>query len=261
VSDLVALFDGLGPPVKESRAPPTFSGAPVPRAQQHHVARDHDGHPAILIEVAVEGPGAPPAITLQNLRVDHGLQCRVVQPDGEAVESRFSLVHCLSPTRFIHECFLRTMETVLYDLPADATGRDVAHAVDSLVELFHKLQRAPSKLPQGLWAELFLIVRAHEPRSLLRAWHVSASERFDFSEGTQRVEVKCAGDRRRRHHFTFGQVYPPSGATVHVASVFVEHCAGGTTLEDLWGRALELAGSDADLRAKIDRVLGTAVQK
>jgi hypothetical protein len=68
---------------------------------------------------------------------------------------------------------------------------------------------------------------------MVRAWHTDPTERYDFSAGKERIEVKCAVGRSRVHHFTLEQLTPPATTVVLVASVCTERSGGGTSLEDL----------------------------
>ena len=89
---------------------------------------------------------------------------------------------------------------------------------------------------------------------LLRAWHAEPAERFDFSSGLDRIEVKGSGNRTRSHHFTYHQAYPPDELSVFVASLFAEECVGGASLGDLWDKARSLATGNAELRLKVDQI-------
>jgi hypothetical protein len=84
----------------------------------------------------------------------------------------------------------------------------------------------PRKSVQGLWAELFLMARLRDPSALVAAWHSQLGDLYDFSAGSQRIEVKSAIGRIRRHHFTLEQVLPIPRTRVLIASVLVERGRG-----------------------------------
>jgi hypothetical protein len=258
------MFDGLQTPAGNADFMETFSGIQIPSLPSWHLCKDRHGRPALLVSISTEGSGinTPPSITLENLRVEHNLHCRIAKKQGDIITRHFSIVQCLSNERALHEYFLLTMSAIVRSLPQSLSTDQLSEAVDALSDLFLALQQAPKRSIQGLWAELFVIGCAKQPVVMLQAWHDAADERYDFSLGPQRIEVKSSGDRTRRHHFSLEQAYPPSGTDVLVASLFVEQAANGLGLGELWGKAREIAGSNSDLRLKVERIcidaLGTS---
>lgn len=93
---------------------------------------------------------------------------------------------------------------------------------------------------------------------MIDAWHSESMEHFDFSRGSERLEVKSSSRRSREHVFGFEQVYPPSGASVLIASVHVEEQTNGRSLGDLWDRVVD-AAPDAEARLKVERVCAEAL--
>jgi hypothetical protein len=252
--DLLAVFRHLPVPVAGAGGDfPAFSGTPAPGFPGAHVAKDHLARPAVLVRTDRPGSGiAPPSISLENLRVEHAIDCRISLATGDSLTGRFSLVHCLSLDDALQEYFLETSQVILRSLPSGVTAAAVSGAVDALASLFAAAQRPLSRPVQGLWAELLIISRAREPRLLLEAWHSDATERFDFSLASQRLEVKCSADRTRRHHFSHEQAHPPAGVSVLIASVLVEQSASGVSLGELWDLVRRLSGDDAEMRLKIE---------
>ena len=74
---------------------------------------------------------------------------------------------------------------------------------------------------------------AHDVVSAVAAWRCDPDERYDFSAGNLRLEMKSSMTRRRVHGFSFEQCDVPSGCRGIVGSIFVERSAGGLTLEGL----------------------------
>ena len=262
--EFMPLFDSLQTPTGGIDAPETFSGVQIPHLPSWHLCKDRHGRPALLVAISIEGSGLniPPSITLENLRVEHNLRCRIAKNQEGTITSHFSIVQCLANERALHEYFLLTMGAIVRALPLSLSLDQLSEAVDAMADLFHALQQAPRRSTQGLWAELFVIVYSKQPVAMLKAWHDDAEERYDFNLGTQRIEVKSSGDRTRRHHFSLEQAYPPLGTDVLVASIFAEQATTGLGLGELWDMAREIAGSDSALRLKVERIcldaLGTS---
>ncbi|RJQ14146.1 MAG: PD-(D/E)XK motif protein [Nitrospiraceae bacterium] len=258
MNELVLLFNGLQTPSSGSDFPETFSGIQIPSRPSWHLCKDRYGRPALLVSIPTEGSriNTPPSIALENLRVEHNIQCRIAQAkkQGDIIIRHFSILQCLSDERALHEYFLLTMSAIIKSLPEALSVDQLSDTVDVLADLFHTLQQAPKQSVQGLWAELFVIAFAQLPEVMLQAWHDNTDERYDFSLGAQRVEVKSSGDRTRRHHFALEQAYPPTGTDVLVASILVEQAANGMALGELWDKVREIAGADSDLLLKVESI-------
>lgn len=253
--ELVGLFDSLSCPVTSEIHAATFSGSRIPSRPGCHVCKDSLGKPALLIPVSGELSGRLlPNVALENLRVEHSIRCHIAGHGGVSIDSVFTILRCLSDERALQEYFLMTIGTIIPTLPLSPSARDLSEAIDKLVELFHALAQAPTRHVQGLWAELFVITQSTCPISMIEAWHSEIDERFDFSSGQQRIEVKSSSDRTRRHFFSLEQAYPPEGTDVLIASVFIERATNGTSLGDLWDEVRGAVESAPMLLMKIERV-------
>jgi hypothetical protein len=196
-------------------------------------------------------------MVLSHLAVQYDVHCRVFRPEQPPEESAFTLIRCLSADAALVARFLDVMEVVVRTAGRTPTTDHVRRAVEDLAELFRSLDRPPRKSAQGVWAELFLMARAEDAGRLAAAWHTISGEAFDFSEGSDRIEVKAASGGRREHYFSFAQVYPPRGVRVLVASLLVEALAGGTSVKRL---LKTLRGRLADRPELVLRVESIAAQ-
>jgi len=253
VLSIVQLFDAL--PRPQAGAGERFA---VQQIGQHscQIGKSTAGEPALLIGVLPAPPRDRPApIVLEHVRVQHGVDCRVHHPDGTEQTERFTVILCTDSDRIMQEYFLRSVSAVVLALDTVPSHADVVQAINTLVELFRCMTQAPRKSVQGLWAELFVLAQAPDPVTLIPCWHSLPEDRYDFTAGVQRVEVKSAVGRVRSHHFSLEQVRPPAGARVLVASVFVEGAAGGTSVMELFEDIRARAGADTAALLHMDRVL------
>ena len=140
------------------------------------------------------------------------------------------------------------------------SGGSAGRVVLLLKELFasHFKQLPGPEVVTGLVGELIVILASESPTFALRAWHSNPNDRYDFSAGTNRVEVKSSAIQRRTHHFSSSQLPPPSNVRLTVLSVLIDKVQVGSTIEDL---VLEIASMvDADLRQRLVEVV-TSVLK
>ena len=248
------MFDNLKTPKKQIDGVELFNCNRIPGFANCHLGKDVKGQPVIILSVKNDGPASTQSILLENLRVEHGIHCKISPPIGPEFSGRFSILHCTSSDRDLHIYFLQIMNVILKYINDDSPANELSIAINKLARLFHALSKPASQTTQGLWAELYLIVQSRNPRIMIESWHTEATEIYDFNYGNQCVEVKCSSKRMRQHFFSYEQVYPPLGSSVLVASLFVEPTANGTTLGELWDKARDFALSEPDLRIKIENV-------
>lgn len=253
MSELLQIFEKIKRPTQDSSGIEIFSGVQIPYAEQHHLGCDRKGRPVILLKMLDSNPIAP-MISLENLRVEHNIDCRIITPSGKTVSGVFSLIHCISENESLKSYFLRVMDALLNSLSLDPTPDEIALAVDELALLFMALRKPSSKTIHGLWAEMFIIVESAKPVDMLKAWHQEYSEHFDFSSGLQRIEVKCSANRTRCHYFSLEQVYPPKGVSALIASLFIEQSSGGISLLELWNTIRGYASGNTELVMKVERI-------
>ncbi|MDT4967572.1 MAG: hypothetical protein QOJ64_2309 [Acidobacteriota bacterium] len=252
MGELSRLFHPLVGSATYSASSLQFTGTPIPDSP-HHIAKDSEGQPVILLEVHEAGV-RPPSILLRNLQVDHALRCRIRRADGSEVNSRFSVVRCVSTNASLQECFFDLISVLLRQLSNRPTSHQLSDAFDRIAALFLALERPPTRSVQGLWGELFLITKARNTSFLVECWHNDATEHYDFAHGLHRMEVKTCADRSRAHHFSYEQVYSATGVRVAIASMFTEKTTSGVSVGDLWDQGREQVAENSALRLKIDEI-------
>lgn len=249
--ELQSSFSHLPVPVQLPGGTPAFSGARI-GATPHHVTKDTLGRPGLLIAV---GPHAHvPPIALRNLRIEHGLNCRISIDEEERINGRYSVIQCHSLSSSLQECFLILADALLQSISGQPTAHELSVAMERMTALFRTAERASTRTAQALWGELFLIYISREPSALVQAWHIDPAERFDFSDAMNHIEVKTASDRVRNHHFSLAQLCQMPGATIIIASLFVEASSGGLTLGELWDEVRTRVSSSPELRLRVDEV-------
>ncbi|MCB9109276.1 MAG: PD-(D/E)XK motif protein [Anaerolineales bacterium] len=152
--------------------------------------------------------------------------------------------------------FLHILSTIIVSLDNPPNSQDIIQAIKILVELFRALTRPPRKSIQGLWAELYLMARSNQSFALVKAWHIRPEDRYDFSLGNQRIEIKSTSHRVRQHHFSFRATSSPAGTEVLIASLFVERSQAGQSLVDLLEKIRSCIIDRPDLLLHMDEIVG-----
>lgn len=250
--ELFQSFDSITTTIDNDR----FAASPIPDHTLHRLGKDTLGRPLLLISISkVRSQNQQTPVVLENLTVQHNLNCRVSRPDGTSEEGVFTVVHCTAEDITLQDYFLKVMSTVVISLGDQPTQSNVAHVMNQLIELFRAMAKAPRKSVQGLWAELFLIFQARQPAVLIDAWHTVPEDRYDFAMDNQRIEVKSFTGNVRSHHFSLEQLHPPDDIKALVASVSVESSQAGDAIADLREKIQSRLGSNLDPLLQIDRVI------
>ena len=128
-------------------------------------------------------------------------------------------------------------------------------AVRRLVDLFQRLERPSSRSVTGLFGELYAIHASTSPATAVDAWHSAIDDRFDFSIGDVRLEVKASSTRQRAHSFSLEQCTPPPATLGILLSLFVETSGGGLSLLELVERIERHLDGNLDLILKLQETV------
>ena len=254
--DLESLFDSLEIPRRADER--FFSAAPVPGYSRYRIAKDHVGAPALLIEVAEDGELGGYPVRLSHLQIEHNVRCRIQRSDGSIGINYVTILGCINSNFELDRHFLRVLAPIIQSGGYTPSNMFINETVRNLVELFRSLSERPQRSIQGIWAELFVIVAAHDPAYLIRCWHTDPHELFDFHDGDQRLEVKSTQGEARTHQFRLEQLHLPAGARAIVGSVVSLRAEGGVSVAELIAR-LHIRGVPAEMLVKVERTVAAAL--
>jgi hypothetical protein len=258
--DLLSLFELLAAPGAYDIGSDCIAATPIPGYETHRIGRARDGSPTLLLGARdgdYQSFAAP--IVLEHLRVQFDTDCTIQSADGALTTGRFTVVQCMDGGPSLAPYFLRITEAIVAAVGVNPSRQQVGRAIESVIELFRALSLPPKKSVQGLWAELLLIARARHAAVLAAAWHARPEERFDFSLGTERLEVKSVATRLRQHYFSLEQLRAEPGTSILVASLFVERTGAGTSLRELLNVIRRHLGSRPDLLLRLETIVGVTL--
>lgn len=238
-----------------------YIACPVPGYPKHRLAKDNQNHPCLLISTSSLNDSMRPApIELEHLFVLYDAECKVLR-NNSLEEKRFTVICCTEQDLSLQNYFLRICSAVISVIGKEPSRTKISNAVDKLVELFRALSQASRKSVQGLWAELLLISLSTNPEFLIKAWHQSPLDKYDFSKDNQRIEVKSSTARNREHHFSLEQLVPPLGIKVLIASIFIERVGTGISILELVGMIRSKVKSSPEILFHLDRIIGLTLGK
>ena len=113
---------------------------------------------------------------------------------------------------------------------------DAGRAIWALKSLFGDGFTAPTSQTntiRGLIGELVILRAAHDTKTAVEMWHVNSDNRYDFSRGNERLEVKTTSSTIRQHKFNSRQLPPLKGIVVWIASVQVAEVSVGMSIANL----------------------------
>jgi hypothetical protein len=249
LSELLSAVEPLSGDTGEG----AFRVVPIPGYARHYVGRNTAGQPCLLLG---SGRGAFQApVRLALLEARFGNLHRIHAVDGGEREELLSVITCTSNEAQAQAYFLHVCETILRIVGEQPTLDVIVQSVQRLIEIFRRLSRPPSRSLNGLVGELFLIAASRDTRACVASWRSTDIDRFDFSTGNVRVDVKASAERLRIHHLSAEQCQPPEGTVGLLASLFIEGSGGGQSLRELVEEIeVDLGGCD-DLILKVQETV------
>lgn len=233
-------------------SPDAINVLPFAEGSPHRFGVSPDGEPVFFVCCADHMSAA--SVHLRLINVDFNVEC-CLNTDGVITQGRFCVVRLLTRQADLVRHFVEIFDLSISSLPEKPTTEQFAAEVENLVLLFSGLGKCSPSVLQGLWAELFIISRSCSPLRLVRAWHVSANDRFDFNDGTDKIEVKSSSNNGKRiHSFAAEQLDSGPSSKILIASVPVVECEMGCSVQDL-ECDIEERLDDIDAKRKLKSVI------
>lgn len=253
--DLTPLFEGLSVPSADR---PLYSVARIPGYPAYFIGKNNHGDVCLLIAVLGEDSKRQAAIQLESLEVIFEVPSTIKQASVVS-EGTFTVVRCRSLDAEIKRYFLSVAETLLRILGPNPSGVAVRDSITRLAHIFQRLQSPATRSVNGLFGELFLILRSRSPFRTLAAWRLEDASRFDFNSGSVRMDVKTTAGRQRIHAFSYDQCNPPAGTIATVASLFVEQVSDGVSLREILRELEAIVATNSDLVLKLHNTVAATL--
>lgn len=259
VIGLAEIFDGIPALSPDTSDKPFYAVMPVPGHSSYFVGKDRGSLACLLVSTSDEAGRPHPPIRLESLDAQFELRCHLKKAGEPEREDTFTVIRCRDSDSETTRYFLSICETLLRMIGDDPARVQIATAVNRLVAIFQRIRQPPARPLDGLFGELYLLLRSSDAVRALTAWRADENARFDFSDGDIRLDAKATGGRSRVHTFSYEQCNPPSGTIAVVASLHAEQAAGGVSLGNLVGQIEARVSAHADLVLKLHETITATV--
>jgi hypothetical protein len=231
-----------------------FTIANLPKIKNHKIGLSKDGLPLFFIKCENETNEKALDYNLESISIQFNQKCQLLSNDKKIADGVYTVIALKTDSIDLQEYFLNILYFVILKLPETTKLKELKIEVEKLVSLFNKFSKLPTKTIQGLWAELLVIEQSSNPEYLVKAWHFSPTDKFDFNDGIDKVEVKSTAKSRRVHSFSLEQLNPNKNSNLIIASAFVIETGIGKTIFDLV-KLIDLKVKNNDLIFQVNEVL------
>ena len=232
----------------------------------HKLGISKEHFPMFFVSTSDSQDNVPNTIR-ELLSVEYDMECTVKESDGQMLLSNFAIITLRTNDEHLQSYFIEIFLMMLSKMSHQPSKQALSIEVERLVTIFSALTSAPRKKIQGLWAELLVIERCKNYDVLINAWHSSASSKYDFTLGQDKIEVKSTSSEERIHKFSLDQLNPSPSSRLLIASMTVREsgkCAQGLSVRNLYDRICEsISNIDVKIRLYtiIAQTLGTDIDK
>ena len=231
-----------------------FTIANLPKIKNHKIGLSKDGLPLFFIKCENETNEKSLDYNLESISVQFNQKCQLLSNDKKIAKGVYTVIALKTDSIDLQEYFLNILYFVIVKLPETTKLKELKIEVEKLVSLFNKFSKLPTKTVQGLWAELLVIEQSSNPEYLVKAWHYSPTDKFDFNDGIDKIEVKSTSKSRRIHNFSLEQLNPNKNSKLIIASVFAVETGKGKTIFDVV-KLIDEKVKNKDVLFRINEVL------
>lgn len=233
---------------------------------KHKLGISKEHYPMFFVATKSTQDNIPNTIR-ELLSVEYDIECVIKETTSSSLISNFAIITLRTSDIHLQSYFIEIFLMTLEKMPQQPSKQELSIEVERLVIIFSALTSAPRKKIQGLWAELLVIEHSKEPNILINAWHSSASSKYDFTLGKDKIEVKSTSSEERIHRFSLDQLNPSPSSRLLIASMMVREsgkCDQGLSIKGLYDKICKRLTNTEDkirLYTIIAQTLGNSINK
>lgn len=223
----------------------------VPFSNYHKIGISSDGYP--LFFVKCEEKETSINLNLELISVIFSQECSIKEKETLFNEN-YTIVLLKTLNRDLQQYFTDVFSIILQQIRPIPTEKELYREVRKVIDLFSTITKPPLKSIQGLWAELLVIEKSLVPEYLINAWHVSPSDKYDFNDGKDKLEVKSTTKPKRIHRFSIEQLNANKSSGLLIASTFVIETGTGKSILNLRDNILSKI-SDIKVQFRLNEII------
>jgi len=237
-----------------------FTISSLPKINNHKIGISKTGQPIYFIKCENDLNTIPLDTNLEFITIKYNRQCQLINEEGLINEDNYTVICLNSDSEYLQEYFVNILFFIISKLPENALLKELKTEIEKLIILFTKLSKPAIKTIQGLWAELLIIEQSKNTDYLVKSWHVSPLDKYDFNDGIDKIEVKSTSTNKRIHNFSLDQLNSNKNSKLIIISVITLETGTGKCVYDLI-KNIELKLNDKKLIYRInDLVISTLCQ-
>lgn len=223
----------------------------VPFSNHHKIGISNEGFPLFFVKCDNETKSID--INLELISVLFSQECNIKEKEKNSNDI-FTIVLLKTLNRDLQQYFTDVFSIILQQLEPIPSEINLYREVRKVIELFSSIARPAIKSVQGLWAELLVIEKALDSEYLIQAWHISPSDKYDFNDSKDKLEVKSTTKSKRIHRFSIEQLNNNSGSELLIASTFVIETGTGISILNLRDN-INLKISDLKVKLRLNEII------
>ena len=211
----------------------SFAVAKLPSIKNHKIGISQTGQPMFFIECDERTKSKALDTNLEFISVQFNRQCQLINNNGKIEKGIYTIISLKPDSDYLQEYFLKVVFVLVKSLTGKPLLKNLKFEIEKLISLFTKFSKPSLNTIQGLWAELLIIEQSKNPDYLIKSWHNSNSDKYDFNDGDNKIEVKSTTKSRRIHNFSLEQLIPNANSKLIVSSIMTIETGTGTSIFDL----------------------------
>ena len=227
----------------------TYKVVPFSKNNGHKLGCSENGFPVFFIECS-DTPNVA-NIHLRIIDVLFNQKCNLSVNNKLIADKKYCMVVMKDSEDDLIKYFLDVIFLILEKLPKQPTTKQLAIELAKITHLFTNIPAISAETIQGLWAEMLVIEQSSNPDYLIRSWHINPTDKYDFNDGSDKIEVKSTTKQTRSHLFAIEQLNPNQGSNLVIASIQMTKTGIGCSLFDLEEKIIsKIKDSDSAIRLK-----------
>lgn len=231
-----------------------FTIANLPLVKNHKIGVSPDKLPLFFIKCDDSASSKSLDYNLEFISIQFNRECQLLSNNKEVAKGVYTVISLKMESVCLQEYFLDIVYFVIKKLSPTPQLKELKEEIEKLITLFSKFSKPPEKTIQGLWAELLVIEQSKNPNYLIKSWHHTSNDKFDFNDGVDKIEVKSTSKAKRIHNFSIEQLNPNKNSDLIIASVYAIQTGKGKSIFDLV-KLINKKITDNDLLFRVNEVL------